>query len=404
MKIKKASFVTFVLLLVSIVFSIADWRLGLITFADIFLVLILTTLIFFNIINNNVFILKSQVFLVILFTVIVLTNILLNLFLNTSFSFSDGIQGFIKVIFYLLTVILIFNFIREKKKEKELLNIFSYTAVVVSLIGIYITISIHFQGIFPYEFFWNFTRQDLGSYIYRGAWTGIIRTRSIFDEPAHLGFYLNAVLAVLYFNKFNVSIKKSHDFIITVTILLTFSYSAILIMIGIKFLYYFSWSKFISFVSRKRFILSVILVAIVISLFWDTIEETIIVRTQEILSGKDGSGNARIEKSWSYVNLDYIFMGNGIGNTPTIYNIYAYILSDLGLISFILFILFNVYLLYYNPKLALAFIALNFQKGGYLGAGYWVFITLVIVSSFQNKFNKSTKKTISTGVREGFDD
>ncbi|TES53596.1 hypothetical protein E2L07_12370 [Halalkalibacterium halodurans] len=388
MKIKKVSFEQVILVLFSIAFILVDWRLGIMRFSDLFLIAIFLLLLLYYITNKNMFFQKSQLLFLVLLPLLLLTNILMNLFFNSNFLFYESAQGFFKIAFYLMTMILIFNFVRKKKLEENLLDTLSVTAVIVSFIGIYITISLYLNGIFPYEFFWQFNRQDLESYTYRGWDRSIIRTRSVFGEPAYLGFYLNTILAILYFTRSNYKIKKSHDFIITLTVLLTFSYSSILIMAGIKLLHYFGWSNFISFIKKKRSVISFMLAIILIGLFWDTVEKTVIIRTQEILSGTDGSGTARLQGSWSYVNWDNLFLGNGIGNTPTLFNVYAYILSDLGLVSFLLFLLFNGWLIYLNPKLALVFIALNFQRGGYLGAGYWIFVTLIILYSCHNKINQ----------------
>ena len=84
-------------------------------------------------------------------------------------------------------------------------------------------------------------------------------------------------------------------------------------------------------------------------------------------------------RSWNYVNKEHIFMGNGMGHTPEIWNIYAYVLSDLGLIAFILFCIFSVFLIIKNYKMGILFIVLNFQKGGYLSSAFWSYLLLLFI-------------------------
>lgn len=386
MKLKKMSFGNFILLLINIAFVLVDWRIGLITFADLLLIFTLMLLFVHFLLKGDIYFKRSQILLYLVVAMLILLNILLNILFNSTFSFTIGIQSFVKVTFYFLTVVLLFNFIREKQLEQKLLQITSLTAVIVALIGIYITISLYFNGVFPYQFLWEFTRQDLTSYTFRGWDRSIIRTRSIFSEPAHLGFYLNVILAIIYFNKSNYKVKKLYIWIITLTLLLTFSYSAILIMIGIKVLYYFNWAYITQFVRKKsRMLLTILLVVIIGLVFGDVIEKTILIRTQEILSGADGSGTLRLVGIWSYVNWERPFIGVGIGNAPAIFNIYVYILAELGSLSFVLFILFNGWLFYLNPKMSMVFIALNFAKGAYLGAGYWIFLILLMLFTIRSK-------------------
>lgn len=382
---KKNYFDQFILLLISMAFALVNWRLGFLWFSDLLLVIIFAFIILYFIINKKLTINIGQIFLLIIVSLLVLTNILFHLFFNKDFLVNESLLGFLKIIFYITTVILLFNFIQEKKLKDKLLSTLSITAVVVSIIGIYISLSLYLKGILPYEFFWHFIRQDMESYTYRGWDRSIIRTKSIFSEPSFLGFYLNTILAILYFSKSNYRLNKSHIFIITLTILLTFSYSSILIMVGIKILHYIEWKNFISFLKRKSSIFTFILSIILVVFFWGTIEKTVIIRTKEIFSGVDGSSTARLQGSWSYINGDNIVFGNGIGNTPTIFNVYAYILSDLGIVSFLLFLFFTGCLIYYNPQLALIFIALNFQKGGYLGAMFWIYMLLIVIYSIDNK-------------------
>ncbi|WP_261130796.1 hypothetical protein [Bacillus sp. Marseille-Q3570] len=368
-----------ILILTSSAFVFTDWKLFFGNFTDYILFALFVLIIFYNLKTKYFSVKKIHFVIIIIIILLLITNILFNLIFNTFFLYEPALQGFTKAIFYLITIIILVNFIRHRKLEINLLKNLSFSAVIISLIGIYITLSIFADGIFPYEFIWEFTRQDLESYTYRGWGRSIIRTRSLFSEPAHLGFYLNTILAILYFNHNKFSIKKSHDFLITSTVILTFSYSAILIMIVIKALYYFKLRNIISLINRKKNIIFIILATIALLALWNTIEKTLLIRTQELLSGTDASGNVRLSGSWKYIKLENLLLGVGIGNSPTLYNIYAYILTDLGIVSFLFYIVINLWLFYKNPKLAIAFTAMNFQKGGYLGGGYWIFISLIFL-------------------------
>ncbi|MBX9954125.1 hypothetical protein H7T43_04255 [Peribacillus simplex] len=385
--IKHDSISVLVIGLISIAFVLADWRIGFLTFADILISLAAIIIVIKGLINKSLYFKYNQLYLIVGFILVVSINIFSNLLFNADFLEDLGIKGFFKISCFIIMFTLVFNFIKELALEVKLLQVLNITAFIVCILGIYISISIYLNGIFPYEFLWKFTRDDLASYAYKGWDESVIRTRSIFSEPAHLGFYLNAILAITYLNKYKYNINKFIDFTIIITIILTFSYSSIIIMLLIKIFNYAKIDKLKHFYVSKKSIVITIIVAISIISMWNQIEKTLINRTQEILSGADTSASARVEGSWSFVNKEHIFIGNGIGNTPPIFNNYAYVLSDLGLIGFILFVIFSFIVLKKNFQLGLVFIAMNFQKGGYLGAGYWIFILLVLI--YINRKNRN---------------
>lgn len=369
-----------ILIVISIAFVLVDWRLFYFTFADMFLLIALVLLFLIN--KNSFYLSRSQFYIIIVVLLLVLSNFLLNFFFNPKFIISKAIKGMAKIVYYMPTIMVMYNYIKEKKLELEFLQILSITAVVVCITGIYISVAIYLNNVLPYKFFWEFTRTDVASYTYRGSGGSIIRTRSIFSEPSYLGFYLNVILGISYFNKFKYKINTIFSIVIVITILLTFSYSSILIMIFINFVYFLS--NKIKFWKDRKYLISILVMIIVLISLWNVLEETLIKRTQEILSGVDGSALSRFYKSWSYINKENIFIGNGLGNTPPIWNIYAYVLSDLGLVSFLLFVSFNLLILITNYKVGILFTILNFQKGGYLGAGYWIFLLIIFVYMEKN--------------------
>lgn len=363
-----------ILFLMSLSFVVTDWMIGIFTLSDYIFALIGISLI----LSGNYKIKRKQLLWILLILGVIAANIVMNLYNNELFILKTGLAALIKVSYYVALVVGVYNYVKDQKLEAQFLEILNIVAVAVCFVGIYITIALYSNGQLPYEFFWEFTRTDLLSYAFNEN-PNFIRTRSIFSEPAYLGYFLNIILAMNYFNKVHVKIKKGYTVLISLTLFLTFSYSAIGIMLMIQGFYFIDKINLKKFKWTKTITLSVLLVIVVIIFSWDLINETIINRTIDILSGEDGSAYFRIIRSWDYVNTEHIFMGNGIGHTPNIWNVYAYVLSDLGLIAFILSCMFSLYTLFVNFRMGLVFIALNFQKGGYLNPAFSIFLLLIFI-------------------------
>src|SRR5699024_10978887 len=101
-----------------------------------------------------------------------------------------------------------------------------------------------------------------------------------------------------YFNKVNVKIKKGFTILISLTLFLTLSYSAIGIMLMIQGLYFIDKINLKKFKWTKKTMVYILLFIVVVIISWDLINETIINRTADILSGEDGSAYFRIIRSW----------------------------------------------------------------------------------------------------------
>lgn len=374
-----------ILVLMALSFVVTDWMIGIFTLSDYIFVLIAMSLF----VSGNYKIKKNQLVWILLILGVIVANIVMNVYNNDFFILKTGLAALIRITYYIVVVVGVYNYVEEQKLEAKFLKIINVIAVVVCFVGIYITIALYSNGQLPYEFFWEFTRTDLLSYAFNEN-LDFIRTRSIFSEPAYLGYFLNIILAMNYFNKANVKINKVFTILISLTLFLTFSYSAIGIMAMIQVLYLTNKINLKNFKWTKKIILSAFLFVIVVFFSWDLINVTIINRTADILSGKDGSAYFRIIRSWDYVNTEHIFLGNGIGHTPNVWNIYAYILSDLGLIAFLLSCLFSFYTLHVNFKMGIVFIALNFQKGGYLNPAFSIFLLLLFIF-----IREKDEKTIS---------
>ncbi|WP_407370889.1 hypothetical protein [Carnobacterium sp.] len=360
--------------LLSLSFVVTDWMVGIFSWSDFIFGIIL----FFMVIGGNYILKKEQIGLFVAVFIVVFLNIFLSNIYNEHFELSVGIAGLIKISFYLVTIVGLYNFIKKRKLEKKVLFSLNIVAVIVSIIGIYITIAIYSNGQLPFDFFWLFTRSDRLSYSFN--WNeNLIRTRSIFSEPSYFGYYLNIILGMNYFNKTTPETSKWLNLFLTIMIILTFSYSSIAIMVVVQILKGFDFIKNKSFKWNNFYFLYIMILFFVIYLFWDTFSETLIQRTLNILSGEDSSAINRITTSWQYINTNYLFLGNGIGHTPSIWNIYAYMLSDFGIIVFICSIIFTGYIMNNNFRLGVLFLLLNFQKGGYLSNSFWIYLLLLFL-------------------------
>lgn len=368
----------FLINIMCLAFILSDWMLGIFSFSDYLFVLIFLLLMF----SNNFRIKTQQCRWIAVVFGITVVNVAQNMLLNDIFNAKAGVAGVCKITFYTIVITSFYNFIIKRKLERELLKKMNLFAVIVCAIGIYISVALYTIGELPYEFFWHFTRTDSVSYLFEGS-NGLYRVRSIFSEPSYLGYYLTIILGINLFNQLPIKSNKYFILLITITIILTFSYSSIGIMLLIFVLQLFSKETFKEIKHKKINYLYVLLFLIVVSILLfitkDIIQVTLIERTRDILAGKDSSASARLLESWQYVNTANLIRGNGIGHTPDIWNIYAYLLSDLGTIAFIASILFSAYLVKINYKLGILFVALNFQKGGYLAAPFYILILLVFI-------------------------
>ena len=195
--------------------------------------------------------------------------------------------------------------------------------------------------------------------------------RSIFNEPAHLGYFLNIILLINVFQKKYMRIKIM-SVILCLGVLLTFSYSAIItagIILVMKSIHTINRTRKLSY-QWVGIGFSVALV--VIYLFRTVIYEALYLRTVDIFAGRDQSFIDRIFGSWQYLNADNFILGKGIGRTPTIFNNYAYVFTDMGVVGFIVFFAFSVFIIINHFPAGIIYVLLNFQRGGYLGPSFWL--------------------------------
>jgi len=375
------------MILFAIAFILSDWTYAGLTFADYILMFLFGAMFLIGQIRIG----KNQFKLISIFVLLLMGSNIANYFLNEYYvSLPLQAVSTIRITFYIVMMFSLFNFIRNNKLEKRFLKINNIFAIMAIIIGIYISIAI-ISGELPYEKLWAFTRQDQLSYYFYGNST-IVRTRSLFSEPAHFGFYLNIILALNFFNKRNIKTNYFMVLFITFGTILTFSYSMIFVA-GVLWCIHIiqqfirgaiGWSKW--------YLLIGVLFLIFVYLFWDVIDTAIIDRTKSILSGEDSSAFNRLIESWIYINPDRWWFGNGLGHSPPITNIYAYFLTDLGLFGFIPIVLFTIWLFTKNYSFGLLFILLNFSRGGYLAPHFWIMVTLILIYALNDK-NKNKYET-----------
>ena len=372
---QQASIWSLILLsMVSLSFFLSDWLISIATFADITLGFVLTTLIVIGAFKVK----TRQIKWIGLPLAIILINNGYQFFTNDSFNIRLGIASFIKIAFYLVVITGLFNYIKERSFEKKFLLILNWAALILGVIGIYITIALYSDGQLPYRFFWEFTRYDIYSYFFESN-PAIIRTRSLFSEPAHFGYFLNLVLAFNLFSRIKFEKQWLFNFLLTLIIFSTFSYSMIGIM-GLSFGMKIT-KKIIDKEMKWRssyWVLTIGLVVLMV-VFWEFIEVTLVQRTLALFSGEDTSAQMRLIESWQYIQRDTILFGNGVGHTPVITNTFAYFQSDLGILGTVAALALTISIMKHNFALGVLFVLLNVSKGGYLGPAYWLMVLCVLV-------------------------
>lgn len=369
-----------ILIMLSIAFALSDWMYGYFTFSEYILFIVVTFLAMTFQFRFKKFQLK---WLLLSFGMICF-HLVLQYFLNENFVLKVGITGAIKLLFYLFITVGIYNYIRRNQLEITMIKWNLFISLIVILLGIFITFELYRETRIPQEIFWKFTRRDIYSYYFESN-PAIIRTRSIFSEPAHLGFYLNTLFAATLFYFKGEKINPFFSLVLALGVLLTFSYSMIGIMIIISFLKIGNL-----FLNKKlkwnhwMWIIPLILIGISIPL-WNIINTTLIQRSIAILTGEDTSARMRLLDSWQYTNRENILIGNGIGHTPIVTNIYSYMLSDLGVIGLGVSLFISGYIISLSPSLGIIFILLNISKGGYLASGYWFMVLFILMCASIHK-------------------
>lgn len=322
---------------------------------------------------------------------IVLINMILTYFLNDYYIDNTLLlSSFIKLSFYTIFIFTFYNYFSRNHFEGILLKTNVIIAIIGVILGVYIMIALYSDGALPYEELWRFTRTDTSSYLFYH--TDIVRARSVFSEPAHFGYYLNILIACSLFNKRAIKINIWAVTALVFGVIITLSYSMIGIL-GLMLVIYFALKIIRKEIQlNKYYIVIPILFGVVLLLFWDFIEVTIIERTASILSGEDTSAWTRLSASWSYIDPERWWFGNGAGHSPPITNTFAYILTDFGIIGFIPYILLAVWIMVVNFPVGIIFVLLNVAKGGYLTPAFCLMIFFLVLYGKENRLPESKNK------------
>lgn len=354
-------------------FFFSDWKfpIGGISFSDIFALCLIIVLF------NYLFSLsKFQILSILGLTLLVLLNLLGQYILNPNLGLSHYYVYIAKALTYSTSLCLIYNAIKKNSLEKVFFKCFIRFTLFWCWIAIIIYIIQVLNLGIPYKILWFFTRTDDASFIFRGS--SLIRMRGLNSEPSYFGGVLALALTINYFNSFEYRTGIYYELLILGCSFLSFSFSVVPIVLFMKLLDIVN-THGIFFIKKKWAIYMIFAILTVLGLFFDKIFVAFISRFYDIVSGKDTSAISRLFGSWKYVNN--LFIGNGVGNTPAIWNNFAYILSDLGLIPFLFSILSSLILCKRNLFFGIFLIMVSFQKGGYFSFYYWILIFMLIVFS-----------------------
>lgn len=371
--------------LISIAFLVSDWVILYSSFGDFVLAL---AVMLFAVLGQIKFSKKT-----IAYGSIPVLFLALNYILNVNFNdyWFDTTRAYLsigKIGIYLSTLLLTYSLIKRKRLMKLFLKVSNTFAILSIIIGIAITVLIYLNRDTVYTFIWTFTRTDQASFLFNEN-PNIVRTRSLFSEPAHLGFYLNTIIFANVFSE-----EKNNYWILSILsagVLLTLSYSMIIILIVTSISYLVLLLIRGEFKWHWWYLTPLVPLVILSVYFWDYIDVAIIQRTIDIFAGADGSAYNRIIESWIYVPEERIVFGNGIAHSPPITNIFAYVLTDFGLVGFIPYIVFTLYILYIKPPLFVLFVMMNVAKGGYLNPSFWLFLLFMFVCMFRKSTGRGTR-------------
>lgn len=313
----------------------------------------------------------------------------------------------VNVILYRIIVFFIFFFlfiVNDEEKIKVLCLISKLLACillpsllffVLYILGLDLPhISVSFNdGEYNYENYFFFLLDD------RSALIDIPRFHSVFLEPAHIG-----VTSVMLLLAQSFDLKKWYNIVLLVTIILTFSLAAYLLL-GLGF-------YFTKIIYKNFFVYSSVIVLLLLSsyfiaisynngdnMFNNLIFERLIVEDGK-LSGDNRVGDQFLSEYENFVKTDKVFWGvsksdilNKFEGGNAGYRVYIYQYGIFGVLLSFLFYLFTAN--GYDKKISLMLLLLNsliFWKGG---TPLWfnLFIpyilglaTLTDNSSLKNKF------------------
>lgn len=380
-------FNTALIVLLVWVMILSDWSVLNVSFGDFLLVGIVLLLL------SNVpidFSKKQQQLFIISTSSIILITLLAYITGPADMNIKLLLFSNVKLMFYIGTVMMIYNYISSRGLKSKFVRINTYMSLLVIAIGIVIIYFILTDQLDILHKIWYFTRIDDRSY-HLGS-SDIIRMRSLFAEPAHLGFYLN--ISLYFVLKQRNKYWLVYAVLISIGIVLTLSYS--MIMIG-SWLIMSTIAKHVKLSQFKwdgRYLIVVAVMLLIALIFGEFLYEAIYIRTLNILSGEDGSAIARLMGSWQQIDSGHLLFGVGAAHSINITNMYAYALSDFGIIGLLGLLAGTGIIFTFGLREGVFFTLMNISKGGYLNPLFWLFILVIGLTNFNHKHtNRDGEKT-----------
>lgn len=380
-------FNTALIVLLVWVMILSDWSVLNVSFGDFLLVGIVLLLL------SNVpidFSKKQQQLFIISTSSIILITLLAYITGPADMNIKLLLFSNVKLMFYIGTVMMIYNYISSRGLKPKFVRVNTYMSLLVIAIGIVIIYLILTDQLDILHKIWHFTRIDDRSY-HLGS-SDIIRMRSLFAEPAHLGFYLN--ISLYFVLKQRNKYWLVYAVLISIGIVLTLSYS--MIMIG-SWLIMSTIAKHVKLSQFKwdgRYLIVVAVMLLIALIFGEFLYEAIYIRTLNILSGEDGSAIARLMGSWQQIDSGHLLFGVGAAHSTDITNMYAYALSDFGIIGLVGLLTGTGIIFTFGLREGVFFTLMNISKGGYLNPLFWLFILVIGLTNFNHKHtNRDGEKT-----------
>lgn len=380
-------FNTALIVLLVWVMILSDWSVLNVSFGDFLLVGIVLLLL------SNVpidFSKKQQQLFIISTSSIILITLLAYITGPADMNIKLLLFSNVKLMFYIGTVMMIYNYISSRGLKPKFVRINTYMSLLVIAIGIVIIYFILTDQLDILHKIWYFTRIDDRSY-YLGS-SDIIRMRSLFAEPAHLGFYLN--ISLYFVLKQRNKYWLVYAILISIGTALTLSYSMIMIGSWLIMSTIAKHMKLSQFKWDRRYLIAVGVILLIALIFGEFLYEAIYIRTLNILSGEDGSAIARLMGSWQQIDSDHLLFGVGAAHSTNITNMYAYALSDFGIIGLLSLLAGTGIIFTFGLREGVFFTLMNISKGGYLNPLFWLFILVIGLTNFNHKYtNRDGEKT-----------
>jgi len=329
------------------------------------------------------------------------------------------------LLFVMFSVFYISSVIRDEEDLKRLINVCSYTFILVFLFSI--------LQFYAYYFKVGFALYNLiGGYIYeegvieyaleRRAGLGL---HSVSQEPSFLAMYVAVVFPYVVLSKSNVMLRIVFFSLGVALIVLTWSRTAYVIFVFqlllICFLYYFHY------ISLKRIVFYIPLFFIFVALVLFTESKLSLILMSVIDVENSGSSAARLGAAYSAMVLwfdGHSLLGVGLGQAgyylidylpqwaflsgdaydvvngvrwPPIHNFWIRLLAEVGVIGVLLFLMLFMYIVIKVNRVVKEKYLFNKEKDF---IGYAVLTSLV--GAFLIMFNRETITNMNVWVSLGF--